>query len=276
MKPKECIFCGGKPLTKEHIWPRWLRPYIVRDQKHYYSSRQIVHEARSESARKKWGGDPRDRTVRIVCRACNGGWMSQLQIRAKPLIMQLINGATKQLSTQDQRILAFWCAMCTMTAEFLEPERTAISAIHRAFLKNDTLLFSNWRIWIGDFNRVEWVGQWVHNMMPLASTDRQPAVIDGLPEPNTQTTTLVFGRLYVHVFSSEYEDVVSKIHLGERSARNLRQIWPIVDTSIAWPPKSMTDRDADDMAGAICNMLDEIGQAADEARAPLPSFPSIL
>jgi hypothetical protein len=203
--------------------------------------------------------------------------MSRLQERAKPLVLPLVTGKEIELSTQDQRTLAVWCTMCTMTAESLGPDRTAISALDRVLLMSDQLLVRNWKIWLGHYERKEWLGQWVHNMMPISSKGRVHPTDDGIPRPNTQTTTLVFGQLYVHVFSCEYPDVVAKVELGESGNRVLAQIWPITRTSIVWPQESMTDRDADNLAGSICGMLDQIGRNADPERFTAPSpFPSVL
>jgi hypothetical protein len=277
LKVRKCIFCGGTPLTKEHVWPKWLRPHIVRDQKNHHSLVTLAYEGHSEESRRMWGGDPRNRGVRTVCGSCNGGWMSRLQELAKPLVLPLVTGKTIELSTQDQRTLAFWCAMCVMTAEFLNQDRTAISPLDRTLLMKDQLLVHNWKIWLGHYERKEWVGQWVHNMMPISSKERVHPTDDGMPRANTQTTTLVFGRLYVHVFSCEYPDVVSKIELGERGNLVLAQIWPIIQTFIVWPREAMTDRDADNLAGAICAMLDQIGRDVDPERfTPSSPFPSVL
>jgi hypothetical protein len=275
MIPKQCVFCGGKPLSKEHIWPRWLGPYIIRDQKNHASASTLVHETHTEESRRLWGGDARGRSVRIVCKSCNGGWMSRLQERAKRIVLPLVTGQQIELSTQDQRTLAFWCAMSAMTAEFLNPSRIAISPEDRELLMNDQLLTRTWKIWIGNYRRVDWVGQWVHNMMPIGSDETIKRTAEGLPSANTQTTTLVFGQLYAHIFSCPYSEIVSQVGLGSRADMIFRQIWPITSTAISWPPsETMVDIDADRLAGAICQMLDDIGRSADPVRfAGVPPAP---
>jgi hypothetical protein len=36
-----CIFCGGTPLPREHIWADWLRAYISKNLPYYHSGRAI-------------------------------------------------------------------------------------------------------------------------------------------------------------------------------------------------------------------------------------------
>ena len=110
-----------------------------------------------------------------------------------------------------------------------------------------------WKIWIGHYNRGDWVPDWVKNALAISS-DAHPArhLPDGVPIPNTQTTTLVFGNLYVHAVSSVHPDIIEMT--GSPNSKLVR-LFPLGDTAIEWPQQSMTDRDADDAAGFIMNAL---------------------
>ncbi|HYZ23282.1 MAG TPA: hypothetical protein VE690_14115 [Rhodopila sp.] len=82
---------------KEHIWAEWLRNFIPRDSAapdrashttalswidesgHYQSTLNVQGElARPD--------EMMDQKLEIVCATCNGGWMSQLQTRAKSFL----------------------------------------------------------------------------------------------------------------------------------------------------------------------------------------------
>src|SRR6266852_2905824 len=134
-RANECIFCSRRPLTREHIWPQWLHPYVLCDLTSYQFDMQFVHETHSERTQKKSGGDPRNRPVRVVCAGCNGGWMSRLQQTAKPLLIPLVTGQAVRLDAQAQQVIAVWCAMSVMTAEFLSHDRQAISLDERRSIK---------------------------------------------------------------------------------------------------------------------------------------------
>src|SRR5207248_1046559 len=93
-----------------------------------------------------------------------------------------------------------------------------------------------WKIWIGRFRRGDWPGYWVHNTMPIYAKDDVHELTEfGFPKPNTQTTTIVFGELYVHAFSCPFPDIVERLGLGERGASLVAQIWPIGESFIGWP-----------------------------------------
>ena len=56
-----CIFCGGTPLSREHIWADWLRRYIPKNLAYHHSGRAILNPDRSlDKATQKYSGDPRN------------------------------------------------------------------------------------------------------------------------------------------------------------------------------------------------------------------------
>lgn len=84
---RECAFCQSKAnLNGEHIWSDWLNPLLpgrkrfnVRNDK-----RQII---------KTWTSPELNWKAKVVCKDCNGGWMSNLEDKhAKPSLSDLITG----------------------------------------------------------------------------------------------------------------------------------------------------------------------------------------
>ena len=33
----KCIFCGGEGLTKEHVWPNWIKSVLPRDSTEHHT-----------------------------------------------------------------------------------------------------------------------------------------------------------------------------------------------------------------------------------------------
>jgi hypothetical protein len=188
--------------------------------------------------------------------------MSQLQARAKPLLLPLILGQKTVLSREAQRIVAGWCAMSVMNADFFFPERYAIPQPHRDHLRSTwDAPADSWKIWIGNYKREKWVAHWAKQSMAISSKEHIPEITPyGFPRPNTQITTIVFGQLYVHVFSSLFPIMVAKTSITGKGLEKVAQIWPIREDFIAWPPNPMSDKDADGIAAAIFQMLDKIGK----------------
>lgn len=253
-----CIFCGKPGLTREHVWPDWLKKYVPKDMAEHSSLSATVHRTHSEIIRKKRSGDLRSRRLRIVCGSCNNRWMSRLQERAKAYLLPLINGDVTAFDVRGQAVLSAWIAMFVMVAEYFDPYKVATSPKQRRFLLKNQKAPRNWKIWIGDYQRGNWVGHLVHFAVPISSKHHKPEIMDnGLPRPNTQTMTFTVGRLYVHVASS-VTDVFEDWRLTKTDL--LEQIWPIRRNIIGWPPTTLNDRDADQIAAAFQRVSDEIGR----------------
>lgn len=130
-----------------------------------------------------------------------------------------------------------------MVAEFQlrSGDLAAISADERKqFMKNQRLL-SNWKIWIGTLEDDSWKGFYRHTTLPIYSpNDIVKRTDSGVPVPNTQTTTFVVNKLYVHVLSSS----VIEVDRQEISGRFVQRIWPLTKT-IKWPPRLLTSDDAE-------------------------------
>lgn len=254
-----CIFCGKPGLTREHVWADWLKKYIPKDMTDHSSLFAVVHPTHSDAKRRKQPGDIRSRKLRVVCGACNNGWISRLQERAKPHLLPLIQGDVTAFDVSTQTCLSAWIAMFVMVAEHFNPYTVTTPQAQRTYLwQNGNAPFDNWKIWIGDYQRGDWVGHLAHFTVPVSSPHHIPEIIDnGLPRPNTQTMTFVVGRLYVHVASST-TDIFEDWRLQRTNL--LAQIWPIRRNVIGWPPKTMTDRDADNIAGAFHRRSDEVGR----------------
>jgi hypothetical protein len=128
-RPRQaCIFCGSNgKMTREHVWGEWLRQMVPAEMnKHEVRAERIGAPGTPLQAETRLrAGDPLS-TVKVVCAACNSGWLSQIQERAKPYLIPLIQGQPTALGPDGQRALAAWCAMATMTGEYIDRDPTAI------------------------------------------------------------------------------------------------------------------------------------------------------
>jgi hypothetical protein len=100
----------------------------------------------------------------------------------------------------------------------------------------------NWKIWIGTIEDDNWTGRYIHRTLPIySSTDVQKRTANGVLIPNTQTTTFVVNRLYIHTISSSVIDLdVQKI-----PSRLVHCIWPLIAKTIKWPPRSLVSEEAE-------------------------------
>ena len=104
--PGRCIFCRGTGLTKEHVLPDWLRVIFPRSatDTHTFGSYDwpciIGHAVPIQNTRSAQG-QIGSKKVRVVCRACNNGWLSQLEAAVQPILSDLISGYARTLTVAD-------------------------------------------------------------------------------------------------------------------------------------------------------------------------------
>jgi hypothetical protein len=144
--PRRCIFCGGTPITKEHIFAAWMCDYLdsalIRDGTQHSVVMTGFNEKGKLVAQKPFkgelyrAGDHRSRTLRVVCSRCNSGWMSELQNETKAILIPFLMGEWPHLTAAHQSILSAWVAMLTMVYEFSNREFAVIPQEQRASLSD--------------------------------------------------------------------------------------------------------------------------------------------
>ena len=91
-----CVFCGWEgTLTKEHAWPDWIRDVLPAGHVKGHSQQHRVAATTGEvtAITPVLHEKAANRKVQVVCqRECNGGWMSDLENTAKPLLVPIILG----------------------------------------------------------------------------------------------------------------------------------------------------------------------------------------
>jgi len=263
---KRCIFCAraGK-MTDEHIWGDWTRTYVARTaKKHDFAAIRVPAPGKPDAPNVRIrAGDPLNSQVRVVCGACNSGWMGRLQNMAKPFLIPLFNGSPILIGAEAQTTIALWIAMATMTGEHLsrDPKQITIPHSERDWLMHNQTVPGGWRIWIGRYQRRSWPGQWVRATFPILSSETLPPSItpdDRLP--NTQTTAFVVGKLFVSVMSGPFPEITRgwDWRSAPRASSCLQQIWPMLKAPIYWPLSDMTDADAESIATAFVRYSDDL------------------
>lgn len=127
-----CIFCGATPRTREHLWPDWLRREMAISAPHAYRLEQ--EEDGVETRDHSFMAKVFTQTVRAVCGKCNGGWMSQIEADAKPILQPLIQARGRRLHRAEQRKIATWALLKAVVFDQLHPQELTVPAAHRAYL----------------------------------------------------------------------------------------------------------------------------------------------
>lgn len=112
MEPtRQCGGCGQlltkSMVSKEHILPRWLSEEIKRPE---LALKQHLHDEDKAENELLRSHDLDSFVIKNVCRDCNNGWMSRLETRSKPILLQLMNQARdlSNLADDERRTVAGW------------------------------------------------------------------------------------------------------------------------------------------------------------------------
>lgn len=252
-----CIFCGAFGVTKEHIWPKWLRKIAPLDaiepsypalNKTFHRVSIAVPDLATGKLAETWSkgkltrpGVPMFQTLRCVCSGCNNGWMSNLQTASKGVLTRLITGKWKRLSPDECMQLAKWVTMFVMVSELSHPKIATATNGHRLWFKAHQEPFPDWRVLLGNYSGQRFNSATYRWGGALAGYN-PPGV---LPEKcDTQSTIAALGHMMLCVFSSSDPVVLSSFDEKIASfAFNLVPIFPVTEAGAGRPLGIMTDFD---------------------------------
>jgi hypothetical protein len=250
---EKCIFCGGAPTTKEHVFSHWIHQSLLLDpprikfrvQMAYYN--RIISAEFSRPPMRHW-------QIKCVCKKCNGGWMSnEVENDHKQLLTDLFEGSKRTLGDAEKRAIATWAILkCMVTHNKLMPRPERRFMYQHKSPPPDT-----WGVWIGSYDRITWREEWKATPFPtqFGSTLTRRAT-----PPNAFATTQVIKKLFVHTVYCPFGSLVDGWRFSQSRCRplsgNLIKIWPPTDRRIFWPQKSLSDCDAETATYAIGRAVD--------------------
>jgi hypothetical protein len=259
-KPQRlCVYCGGKPVTHEHLYADRLKKHIPRPLAKHTMRSTVVYPEKTNVDLTTKTGDTHARRVRCVCQPCNGGWMRAIVDGVEDDLVAMIEGRPIIMGRKRQKSLAAWAAMTVMTSEFINTEMVAISQSDRDYMRKIGLPPRHWRIWISSYTPHPKLSVWSHHVMALEHEDADAAFYDPAP-PNTQTSTLCVGKhLFVYVMSSEVaQDIIKRWRFLDSIKPLMLQIWPAAAPVVRWPPaRALTGGEAIYVAEDLFQRVDQ-------------------
>lgn len=184
-----CIFCSGNGrLSKEHIYPDWLKEHLIRSDAGLSRHKVTQNSQEPKTGKLQRPIDFHKQKLRVVCESCNNGWMSRLQSLSKPHLIPLLNGDWSNLTEESYNVISAWSAMFTIVNELAHPETATVPKAERYFLKENNLPSPTWNIWLGKHNP-----QLDH-----------PALVNHFgfktSQQSFQTTGFTVGKLFIQTF----------------------------------------------------------------------------
>lgn len=245
--PRSCIFCGGQPTENEHVWPEWLKRFAGNLPASTHQ-RTLEHEGQ-EALVNEFPLPPFDLQANIVCKKCNGGWMSRLEDDAKDLLLPMLRVHGRDLHQGGQKTLATWALMKAMAFEYTNPANArAIPQIHRDAVRADLQPPACVRIWLAAYDATH-PGRYFNSAMAIGDE------LTGRPEErNVYTSTFTLGPVVFQVFGTTHDEVWDA-NINFKLPGVIHQIWPY-ENSITWNPLlNFDNRGLEDFATRIYDEL---------------------
>lgn len=235
--PRVCVFCGGRPLTKEHLWPKWMGeafPAMNEGADHFRTPP-------GGGPPKRWSATPFSRTVRALCRPCNNGWMSEIERRTKPLLLPLFLGDSVELDPERQTILATWVMGKVLVHAYAEIRPNPIPRSHYDYYYAHKRPPAGTAIWLGahtprvyDDGRSLVLQGRAHPIQPRPGVKSESIDEFYRVKAKAYGLTLGFGDAAFQLFGSDYLDA-GALPPSDDARPALRRIWP-AGPRTTWPP----------------------------------------
>jgi hypothetical protein len=179
--------------------------------------------------------------------------MSDLQNKAKPILLPMITGSRKQLRTEEARALANWMTMFVMVYEWMDPDTVSIDFKERHKFKEHRRPHKNWAMWAipfrGDsltfYHRALQVDE--HTLLDKSISVDIPVDKTKI-EFSSQLTVIGIGRLCIAAYSATRRDYFTHLHNSASSAiydTGFAPFWPTLDEHtvplIGVPPFTQVD-----------------------------------
>jgi hypothetical protein len=174
-------------------------------------------------------------TTDKVCGECNGGWMSDIEAEASPLLTPLIEGEKVLLTVSDQVIISKWITKTLLTCQFLNPNDDTIPPSEYSDFYNIQQASEFSEIFIGCYrgDKFGFIGftQWLEPETPP---------VPDLPEGFR--SIMVIGCLVIEIAAALFDEKLLGTRFPQMVGDTLIEVWSrstAVDKS--WPPRILDD-----------------------------------
>lgn len=236
----QCIFCDYVGvLHKEDALPKWVGRAVhaaMPPQGKWEATRVASRTGKPTRQHTKVVGNPSAVKLPLVCQEnCNGGWMSRLENKTKPILEPMIADSPTALSAGDRFVLATWLTKTALVHELIEDDsRVATDEDRRWFGKRQEPL-----------PRSEMLLARYEGTLAAVFHTRRTIILRNVRDPKVadsvyaQLFTLVIGTVVLQAIIPKQPTPTSGRFTREPSSLHVT-LWP-GETSVAWPPAASLD-----------------------------------
>ena len=224
VRVRTCIFCGGGPLTDEHILGTQIYKLLPEAEQSRIAEWTVEPGGTISMRRARPGSPDGPYVANAVCRkdgrGCNDGWMAAMDTAVKPVIAALHAGERRPLTASDAIRLANWATKFTFTLEAMPHVKTMVfeQSLREEF-GQEQVPPHGWRVWMMGYRG---------ELGPTYSQEvvRARTSPGGEQTPVGRFTTIVFGRLVLQVLGL-VRPAAWAIHLDrETDDATIVSVWP--------------------------------------------------
>lgn len=243
-----CIFCANQAtLTREHVLPQWLRSLPVGEGP--FTIRRISETGQATDYKSRGV----DIVARAVCGTCNGGWMSDLEVTAMPLLSPMITGGRRSMAPDEQDVVSRWAAKTAIMILYATQPPVGVSPLHRTYLCEGTLP-PNTGIWLAKY-RVDppAYNSWIRTRVIEMRLPSQPEAIQ-----TGQSVTLTLGYYVQQVLLTPPQWFGRSFKFTAPTALEPRLLRIPQEKVVQWPPSAVVsteelERNADSFGATGIN-----------------------
>lgn len=233
---RRCIFCGSIADDREHLLPRWLQEILPADE-------PVVHFREvGGTEMPEWRRKPFREKAKFVCKACNQGWMSELENEAKPVLTPAI---TRKEVPFAFDLVAQWVAArwAVKTTYVMQASLPLVPPVHPMLLMLNFKPPPQVTVWIGSHARArEDPINSCYLQKPLSLSGDQAGVRKSVDFG--YMSFLAVGGISFLVVEHRFKSYIECV-LGDSNPFSdmFVKLWPRTRRVLEWPPSSMADRD---------------------------------
>jgi hypothetical protein len=240
---RQCIFCGGSPVTKEHIFATWLSPlFPAPPGKKMFADYQNYVKGQPPAPSKRRHTLNLDMQVKQVCESCNGGWMSDLEVAVMEVLPSICDDSKKSITQDEQTTLANWAVKTAIMIQYTG-QKPFVPLFRRKWVFEHHTPPPDTGIWIARYGG-EGIATAVSRKLVIDSNSKL------INRSNGQAVFFSIGSLFFVVLCLYFENVRVRVESPAPIMKHLSQIFPPKTPNILWPDKGIDDS----IRASICDI----------------------
>jgi hypothetical protein len=229
---KHCIFCGSTPVTREHVFPRWVVTELMKDPRGLPRWSSYVQG----NGERQWRTNkPLDIVAKTVCKRCNETWMSDIEKAAKVYLAPMLAGTEMVLDKNAMAVISKWITLRALVAVSDFPRNEGADQSFHLFYEHKEPM-PRWHVFASTYEGLIPADLEINRFTHLAF--RRLGIPIKMFRPSILVNAVI-GRLIFKAILCVYPPLVRDSFIT-RGFRDIRSWDPAVVRMFPSPPRQVT------------------------------------